>query len=214
MRVKSIYIIGFFCLIATIFFFKAVSHSQVDLHPNIEIPVMKNGYKVKRFLDYPKGTKSLNYYVKADYPADKVLRFYELKFKEMGWIVSIQKAKRQWECFVDDTIKGEPQVRQFVALWINPELKKEAFLVLKYVKVGDKWNNELHVICQIQPLIDRTRLESFMKQLDESGHLRKFMELINSYRMANGEVDIEKAIKENPDNDYLKEYKKIVSEMK
>lgn len=212
MRIKLIYIIASFCLIATIFFFKGISNSQVDPYPNIEIPIMKGGYKVKEFFDHPKGTKSLNYYVKVEYPADRVLQFYDSRFKENGWIASNDKMKRQWECFIDGTIEGEPQVKQVLALWINPKLKKEVFLALKYVKAMDKWSNKLHVICQIQPLIDRTRLEEFMKQLDESGYLSKFMKLINSYRMANGEVDIDKAIKENPDNDYLKEYKKIVRE--
>ncbi len=213
MRMKSINIVTSLYLIASLFSFGNTVYSQTDPYPNIEIPIMEGSYKVRRFYDRPKGTKSLNYYIKAEYPADKVLQFYDSEFKANGWIPS-KKEKRQWECFVDSTMEGEPQVKQLLSLWTNQKLEKEAFLALKYVKVEDKWNNALHVICQIQPLSARTKLDVFIKKLDESGNLGKFMEMINSFRMANGEVDINKAIKENPNNKYLKEYKQIVSEMK
>jgi len=207
---KQTYIIALFCLVITVFFSEGMLNAQVDPYPNIEIPVMKGAYKVKCFFDRPKQTKSLNYYVKVGYPAEEVFRFYDSRFKDNGWTTYNDKMKGQWECFVDGTMESTPQVRQFLTSWVSPEFREEAFLALKYVKVGDEWSDELHVICQIQPLTDRTMLEEFLKQLDESGHLSSFMELIDSYRMANGEVDVDKAIKENPDNDHLKEYKKIV----
>ena len=85
--------------------------------------------------------------------------------------------------------------------------------VWRYVKAGNNWGGELHVLCQIQPLIETTRLEEFLRQLGEYKQHAEFIKLLDSYRMANGEVDIDKAIRENPDNDYLKEYKKILNEM-
>ncbi|MGZ3607225.1 MAG: hypothetical protein ACXU9J_04820, partial [Syntrophales bacterium] len=75
------------------------------------------------------------------------------------------------------------------------------------------WNNELHVLCQIQPFIDTTRLEKFFKGLSESKQHAEFMKLLDSYRMSNGEVDIDKAVRENPDNNNLREYKKIINEI-
>ena len=213
MRMKSTNIVISFFLIAIIFSFGDTIFSQPDPYPNIEIPIMEGSYNVRRFINRPKGTKSLNYYIKAEYPADKVLQFYDSEFKANGWIPS-NKEKKQWEYFVDSTMKDEPKVKQLLSFWTNQKLQKKAFLALKYVKVDDKWSNELHVICQIQPLSDRTKLYFFIKKLDESGNLGEFMEMINFYRMANGDVDINKAIKENPNNKYLKEYKKIVSELK
>ena len=82
MRLNPICIVIVSCL-TMIFFNKGVLNCQIDPYPSIEIPVMDGGYKVKRFYDNPKGTKSLNYYVKAEYPADDVIRFYNSKFKEM-----------------------------------------------------------------------------------------------------------------------------------
>ena len=213
MRMKSIIIVTSLFLIVNIFSFGNTTYSQTDPYPNIEIPIMEGSYKVRKYFDRPKGSKSLNYYIKAEYPADKVLQFYDSEFIANGWIPS-NTIKRQWECFFDSTMEGEPQVKQLLSLWTNKKFEKQAFLALKYVKIEDKWSNELHVICQIQPLSDRTKLDMFIKRLDESGNLGNFMEMISSYRLANGKVDINKAIKENPNNKYLKEYKKIVSEMK
>ena len=119
---------------------------------------------------------------------------------------------RQWDCFTDDTVEGNPQVRQLLALWINPKLRTEAFLALRYVKIGDKWGDELFVVCQIQPVIDTTSLEKFFRKLEELKQYQEFMRLIDSYRMPNGEVDIEKAVRENPNNELLKEYQKVIRE--
>ena len=215
MRIKSIYVVIALYLLSIVFLFNGVSNSQdsqVDPYPSIAIPVMKGAYRVKRFFNEPKGTKSLNYHIKIKYPADIVIKYYESHFKGLGWISSKDETQRQWECFIDSTIETKPKVRQFLASWSNPKSKVEAFLALRYIKVGDKWSNELYVICQIQPLINRAKLEKFMKHLEDTGQLSKFIKLINCYRMTNGEVDLDKAIKENPNNNYLKEYKKIAVE--
>lgn len=215
MQIRSIYIALFLCL-GGIVAISAIGevYSEVDPYPAIEIPTMPDGYQITTVFGHPKKTKSLNYFIRAQYPADEVLQFYDSKFKEIGYIASFNKFKRQWECFIDGTIEGSPKVRQLLALWINPEHKVEAFLALRYVKDGKYWDNELHVLCQIQPLIDTTRLEEFLRQLGESRKHAEFMKLLDSYRMSDGEVDIDKAINENPDNDYLKEYKRIIDEMK
>ena len=215
MRIRSIYIALFLCL-GGIIAISAIGelHSEVDPYPAIEMPIMPDGYQIKRVFGHPKKTKSLNYFIRVQYPANQVLQFYDSKFREIGYIASFDKFKRQWECFTDGTIEGSPRVRQLLALWINPELKVEAFLALRYAKDGEYWDDELHVLCQIQPLIDITRLEEFLRQLKESRQQAEFMKLLDSYRMSDGEVDIDKAISENPDNDYLKEYKRIIDEMK
>jgi hypothetical protein len=188
------------------------ANSEVDPYPNIEIPMLQGSYKVKMFVNQPKGTKSLNYFIKTAYPANEVLQFYELKLKEAGFLPSLAKQKRQWESFIDDTNKGNT-VRQLLASWINPNLKAEAFLALRYTEVGKKWTNELHIICQIQPIFDRKRLENFITRLRDTKQYEKFMKLLDSYRMPDGEVNIDRAITENPQNYDLREYKKIVDGM-
>ena len=188
-------------------------YSEVDPYPSIEIPILSDGYKIKRVIGHPEGTKSLNYFVRIPYPATDVLQFYDSKLRQVGWVASVDKTKRHWERFIDNNGEGGARVRQLLASWINPALKLEAILVLRYVEVGNSWNNELHVLCQIQPFIGTRRLEDFFKRLSESKHHGDFMRLLDSYRMSNGDVDIDKAVRENPDNSNLQEYKRIINEI-
>ena len=188
-------------------------HSAVDPYPSIEIPIFPGSYQTRAVFCQPKGTKSLNYFVRIPYPAREVLEFYDGKLRQVGYVVSLSKHKRQWESFIDDTLEGGKRVRQLLASWINPALKSEAFLVLRYVEINKKWTNELHVLCQIQPLIDTTQMEDFFERLSKLGRFEEFMKLLDSYRMSNGNVDIDKAIYENPGNNNLKEYKKIIDEI-
>jgi hypothetical protein len=190
--------------------------AENDPYPMFEFPVVSSGYDIKGFINKPKGTKSTNYILKVKYPAPEVLDFYNTRFKEMGYTPSFNGrfGDREWECFIDGTKKGNPRVRQLLALWINPELHTEVVLALIYEKTGKNWGDELHVLCQIQPTIDTGRLENFFDQLNTSKQNATFMKLLDLYRMPNGEINIDKAISENPDNDYLKEYKIIIDEMK
>ena len=189
--------------------------AENDAYQMFEIPVMPNGYNIKTLTSKAKGTKSTNYLVKIKYPASEVLEFYDIRFKEMGYVPFLNGGfgRREWECFNDGTKKGNPMVKQLLALWINPELYVEAVLALIYQKAGKKWGDELRVLCQIQPTIDTGRLEKFFEQLNLSKQHANFMKLLDLYRMPNGEINIDKAISENSDNDYLKEYKSIIDEM-
>jgi len=213
MQKRSINAILYICFVGVIAVFIGQVYSEEDPHPSVKIPIIPGSYNITRIFNNPPKTKSLNYFMQARYPADEVLAFYNLKFKEIGYVPSLNKFKRKWERFIDSAIEGNPKVRQLLALWINPDLKLEAFLALRYIENGESWSNELHVICQIQPLIDTGRLEKFFRRLSESGKQAEFMKLLDSYRMSDGEVDIGKAVNENPDNYYLKEYKSIIDEM-
>lgn len=213
MQIRVIYVTLYFCLIVMIFPFGEGLGSEVDPYPNIEVPIMPGGHKIRKVIDQPNGTKSVNYYVGVEYPADEVVRFYDSSFKEMGWVQSDEKMKRQWECFIDGTINGNPKVRQLLSLWINSELKAEAFLALRYVKYERDWGQELYVLCQIQPMFDKTELNRFFKKIDKSGNYVEFMELLDAYRDKNGEINIDKAIRQNKDNIYLREYKRIIGEI-
>ncbi len=205
-----------FCSILIVLSCNRMLKAETDPYPNIHIPIVKNAYNIERFSNKPKMTKSANYYVKTVYPATKVLEFYDSKLTEMGFTESLRGefGKRKWECFIDATTEGAPKVRQLLALWSNAEFNIEAALVMRYERTGEKWGDELHVLCQIQPSIDTMRLDSFLKKLEKAGQQASFLKLLDSYRMPNGEPDIDQAINENPNNDYLKEYKIIVDEIR
>lgn len=207
MKLNSLIIFLCFIIISNVSLDKVTA--EPDPFPTIKIPVLPDAHQITEFRDNPKGTKSINYYIQVEYPADRVFIFYDSKFKELSWTASSDIKQKNWESFIDGTIKGNPKVRQRLVQWTNPELRAEAILALRYIKVGKKWGDNLHILCQIQPMIDKITIEQFIRKLQASREYAKFMELIDLYRKSNGEVDIERAIRENPGNENLKEYKRI-----
>jgi hypothetical protein len=189
-----------------------------DYYPSIKIPVMTDGYNVEKVYDNPKYTKSINYLLKVDYPAQTVIEFYNSRFKADRWVISNEKSYNEWQSFIDGTIKGDPKIRQRLSLWVKPDLKIEAFLALKYESQNNGWS-DLNVICQIQPSIDYSKLEQLLEKLqkDKKDLYPRFMEQMDSIVKSNGEVDEDKfnhALISNKDlAPYLIEYKKMVDEI-
>lgn len=192
--------------------------AETDPYPFLEIPVISGSYSVNKHLRKINGFKSVDYLVRSEYPASEVLEFYDAKFAKMGWVSfsgGFVRMTREWGSFVDGTREGRHRVRQLMASWTNEELSLDAILILRYEKGGiqSQWGNELHVVCQIHPKWDPTRFNEFIERLDKSGQYAEFMELIVLYLMPNGEYNLDKAIAENPENEYLKEFRAIVDEM-
>jgi hypothetical protein len=185
----------------------------VDPYSNIELPIYPKGYNVQKYVNKPLGTKSVNYSIKVKYPAIQVLKYYQDNFREMGWSLSNRDRNdnMEWESFIDSTTNGSPQIRQLILTWRDSRNKNELFLALRYKKyMQEDWNDELNVLCQIHPLVNTSKLDNFIKRLRESKQHEEFMKMLDSYRMSNGEVNIDKALRENPDNSNLREYKKII----
>jgi hypothetical protein len=193
--------------------------SSIDFYPSIEIPVMNGGYNLTKVFDNPKYTKSLNYFIKADYPANSVIEFYNLKFEELGWKVNKDgNNSYEWQSFIDGTVKGKPYVRHRMSTWVKHSKKIQAHLFLRYEK-HDKKHGDLHVLCQIQPLVDTSKLELFLENLQNTNAdiYPKFMELIENFTKKNGEIDIDKynhIVHTNKDlAAYLIESKKLTDEV-
>lgn len=189
---------------------------EVDPYPDIEIPIISNGYNIGKFVNSPKGTKSVNYFVKVEYPATNILEFYDSRFKEMGWVPASKDnfGKRNWECFIDDTVDGSPKVKQLLALWTDSKVENEVLLALRYrMFPGDSWNDELWIGCQIQPVINFKEIKHFIEDLKESGNYIKFMELLEKYRLDDGSIDFNKAVEENKDNKNLLDYYGLIKEI-
>jgi hypothetical protein len=105
---------------------------------------------VKKFSDRSKKTRSIAYRVKVKYPAAEVIEFYDAYFNGNGWRLSYEICQRQWQSFDDETVKGQPSVRQFEYSWEHPELKVQAFLWLRYEKLNKKWQDDVIVTCKLQ----------------------------------------------------------------
>jgi len=178
--------------------------SQLPKIINISVP--PNAYELVYNYNEKKNVKFLSYKIAVDYPAKEIIDFYNSEFISKDWKITSSNGNT-WESFIDSTIKGNPMVSQFSVSYINVPIHAKAMLVLKYLSIN---NNELYVTCQIQPLIYEIESNRFIKRLEDMGEFTKFMNLLNKYRNVNGDIDTEKAINENKNNELLKEYNKII----
>lgn len=204
--------------IITVFFYIESAfclNDKTDPYPNITIPVYSGAYKVHLFKNRGKKVKTVNYYVRSNYPSYQLLEFYNNKLKKVGFKIK-EEERPKWESFVDGTINGNPEVRQLIAIWENRENRIEALLALRFKQTDKGWDDTLNVKFQLQPLFDMTKLKDFIKELKSTGDeaYNNFMNLLDKYRGEDGEVDIDKAISENKSNTNLLKYKKILEDMR
>jgi hypothetical protein len=204
-------------IIAVFFYIESAFclNDKTDPYPNISIPVYSGAYEVHLFKDREKKVKSIDYYVRSNYPSHQLLEFYKNKLKKFGLKIKKEEPPK-WECFVDAAIKGSPKVRQLVAIWVNRKNRIEAILALRFKQTDKGWDNILNVKFQLQPLFDMTKLKDFIKELKSTGDkaYNDFMNLLDKYRGEDGEVDIDKAISQNKGNKNLLKYKKILEDMR
>lgn len=202
--ILNIIILLFFVLCGT------QENEFTDHFPGIEIPVMNGYYKLERVFDRPKYTKSLNYYIKVEYPAENVIEFYRSEFEKRGW--------KPDDFFTNQWMEVNTGIKQRSGSWINPELDLEIFLVLRYDIRDGKWD-ELQVICQIQPDVDHSKLMEFIDNFGKSNpdDYVKFIDLINKIPVKSWKLDIDKfndVVKNNKTLEpYLFEYKKIANDI-
>ncbi len=196
--------------------FNPIGGISANPYPKIEIPIYPAAANIVYFSDISAQIKSKSYMVEVDYPATKVIDFYNIELKRLGFTKfnkDVMTTER-WIYFQDGTKKGKPFVCQYVEFWIDQEKKIEIILILRYETTSyGNWNNKLLVVCQIMPYIDDNAINEFFKKLDREGIFEDFMELLKKYATDKQNVDFEKAIRENPDNQYLIEYYNLLKEI-
>lgn len=186
-------------------------------YPQIEIPTYLGAKDVDYFVDLTLQLKSKSYVVESAYPATEVINFYNRKFKELGLNEFLEDpvAEAKWINFQDGTKKGHPFIRQFAKSWIDQEKRIEILLVLRYeTTISKKWNDKLLVVCQIAPFVEHKVIFDFFKKLEKEGKSEYFFKLLEKYYTTDQNVDFERAIRENPNNQYLKEYRDLIKRVK
>lgn len=193
------------------------SGANNDPYPNIEIPIYSNPKTIKSYVDSLASIKSKNYKIKQAYPAEKIINFYSQAMKKIGFKPYKEKygVQEKWITFEDETKGGIRHIRQFSKAWISADGIIEAILVLRYESLNENhWSDDLFITFQIMQALNEQAIDDFFKKLRENGKFCEFMKLLKKYSTPKQEIDFEKAIKENPDNDYLKEYQKIINKIK
>lgn len=215
---RFIFMFRFFCSCVVILAMCATSygylHASEDPYPNIEIPVFTGAFNKHLHLDENNRIKSLTYQANVEYPANSLVHFYEEYLNNKGFKQGNME-EPEWQLFVDGTVKGSPTVRQLFFVRQNIDAALEALVVLSYKNFGEGWSDELQVTCQLQPIIDTSKLEEFMEKLmltDRNAYVQ-LLQLLDSYRSEDGDVDLEKAVHDNQDNEYLIKYKQLIDEL-
>lgn len=218
MLLKKLYIIisslTFLCIFSTCSFAENMSGEP---YPQIEIPIYSGAKDVNYFVDLNLQLKSKSYVIEVAYPATEVINFYNRKLKELGFNEFLEDpvAKAKWISFQDGTKKGHPFIRQFAKFWVDQEKRIEILLVLRYeTAMPKKWDNKLSVVCQVAPFVERKEIDEFFEKLEKEGKSEYFFKLLEKYSTADQNVDFERAIRENPNNQYLKEYRDLIERVK
>lgn len=191
---------------AALFFF---TWTSVEANPVVvELPVAIGGYDIKKYKNNQKNIKEFSYKINVEYPASSLIDFYKKQFAGNGW--ELGKDKISWECFIDGTLPNSPAIKQFSISWGNEKLLAKHILFLKYVKVNDKWTDELNVSSKLHPLFSSSEEKHFFSRLETSGNFNPFMDILNSYIGKNNKIDTKLMLKENFSNPFVVEYVKIL----
>lgn len=121
---------------------------------------------------------------------------------------------KNWISYEDESSGEKKLIRQYSQVWINKNASKKALLVLTYESNNRKLNmEELHVTIQIMPYYDETLIDNFLNELRINGKYEDFMRLLERYSTDNQNINFEKAIKENPENKYLRTYRDLIKDI-
>lgn len=132
---------------------------------NFKIPVYIGAQKIKHYSRANGSLMGVSYNVKLPYDTKLVLDFYDEKMKEIGFKPFVEEyykyADRSWQNFTDGTIKGDPEVAQLLASWVDEKNTQRANLALRYFWYIDQNqrtkflgpNDDLNVDFQIMPFI-------------------------------------------------------------
>ncbi len=135
---------------------------STDPFPDFKIPVYPKNENIKKNINKPaKGTKSVAYFVKIQFPAMNVITYYDKNLGELGYKPFFEDGygKHQWESFNHKSgywEKTNDVPGRFIATWVDSERQIRIILSMKYMYDGlDKeWRNNLFVHCTVSKFFD------------------------------------------------------------
>jgi hypothetical protein len=188
-----------------------------DPFPQINLPIFTDAFEVHHVINKPEGSKSVQYKAKITWPAQEIIDFYNSAFNKMG----LSKYSKdnygtgRWEHFIDGTQKGCTEDNRYIETWVDKNHSIRIVLNLDYRGTKKALGvSEVSVVCQINKFYDFTRMNEFDEKLRKINKEQEFYTLIGKYSKSNHELDIEKAMKENPNNAELREFIEILNEYK
>ena len=150
-------------VVTILFAFSTVQCSS--LFPDIEIPVYKTGYDVKKGINKKFKSKYTFYKINSKFPAKEVIEFYHTNFKRMGFIQYSEDGygKGRWENFDSNSGQWEPtnsMPARYIATWIDNDKKIRIVVLLRYKsdQIDDEGKNLLFVDCKVVDFFDSRKM--------------------------------------------------------
>lgn len=176
----------------------------------VDIPSVKGAYRLESGKEKDYQTYFLSYYFEIQHPASDVTSFYAKYFQKNGW----QEVDRQktfgWVNYPTRSATKSWWTTGYSRTWDHPHLGISATMVLTYTHPTEKPEGDLHVFFRTYKTKAMKALLSFLDRLQKEKKDMEFFQLLNKYKKdPEGEPDLEQAVRENPDNKLLKEYKAI-----
>lgn len=185
-------------------FLIACSVKENDPYPEFTIPAYKNAYDISTGLDNSIYGKSLRFFVHEKFPASNVKQFYadflskngfselnNYKYSDKTW-VKFNKESLKW-----DIVADSPPAR-YCRAWVDSHENLMFKLTLNY-----EGKDKLSVTCFLYPYTRHNLFNQFEKWLEDMGKEQEFGEFLTKYTMPDKKVDIERALKENPDSELI-----------
>jgi hypothetical protein len=111
-------------------------------------------------------------------------------------------------------LQGTEQFSRYIETWVDKNHSIRISLMLDYEGINDNhWPKEINVACQVTKFFDFIRWNAFNEKLKKSGKEKQFKLMLGKYTKKDGEIDLERALKENPNNKELKEFHNIIREI-
>jgi len=130
-----------------------------DPFPGVLLPVHPDAASIKRMNDRPaKGAKAVAYHVSVQFPASKIIEFYNLELASMGYVpfkdTSSSRPSGLWSTFNNRSGEFEKTTKppgRYIAHWVGSAKKTWIWLVIsyKYNGIDPTWKATAIVSCNM-----------------------------------------------------------------
>jgi hypothetical protein len=191
------------------------SDNKNDPFPEFTIPIYKGASEISTGFDTAAYGKHIRFLVDETFPASGVRKFYEGFLSKSGFseLKNYPGADRTWVRYNNQSLKWDrvadaPPARNCRA-WVDSHETIVFKLKLNY-EVEDK----LSVTCFLHPYTSENHFDRFEKWLAQTDKEKAFAEFVTKYSRSSQKVDIERALKENPDNELIRKFAAAVEQDK
>jgi hypothetical protein len=185
-----------FCLIVLLF---SCSKGDGDknLYPGLSIPLYAGASESTIKNDKDSFGQNTIYKLKEAVPPENIFDFYNAELTKLGFEQNNEAAFLSKNTGADHLAQGiwtSPPAR-YLKGWANHDKTIVIKTTLNYTN-----DNKVKIDCFIHPYSDPEPLLNYLKALDKTGEIDEFNNILSIYGLPNKNLDIKKALEEQPNN--------------